>query len=96
MEEDKIYDKLLDGNFSKIEKLAAGYRVEKNYNSMIVVAEIGSHGRVVSVGTKAAALAWVLGLITFPLGSLAIFVYMQTRKAERIASMQMQLQRILR
>lgn len=96
MEEDKTYDRLLDGNFSKIEKRATGYTVEKNYNSMIVCADVGSQGRIVEIRTKAAALSLVLGLITFPLGAVAIFVYMQTRKAERMNAMRMQLEKLLR
>ena len=80
----EIMDKLFDAGFSKVESTEdGGYHVEKNYNSMLVYADVSKSGEVIS-GTKASALAWVIGILTFPLGAFCVWLYMNTRKTERI------------
>jgi len=96
VEKDEIYNKLLDGGFSKIEKSDAGYHVEKNYNSMIVYAELNPTGKIVKIDTKATLLAWGLGVIFFPLGSIAVFLYMGSKRQQRANEMRLLIEKILR
>jgi hypothetical protein len=56
MELKELYKKLMPGDFSNIEETENGFKVERNYNSMVVWAKIDRDGNVVRTGTRAAAL----------------------------------------
>jgi hypothetical protein len=96
MEKEKIYDKLLDADFSKVEKTNEGYVVYKNYNSMRAAVHVDRAGSISKTETVPTALTWVLGLITFPLGSVALLVYIMARSGERTESLKQRVERILR
>jgi len=93
---DEIYDKLLDGDFSEVVKVDDGYLVVKNYNSMRANAKLDKTGRIMSTGTDLTALSMILGLITLPIGTVILAVYILARKEERKTALKTKIMRCLR
>lgn len=68
----KIENKLLKGEFDRVMVEGDGVRVEKDYNTIKVYATVNKDGAIPEVKHDIKMLTWVLTIILFPIGLLAL------------------------
>jgi len=68
----KIENKLLKGEFDRVIVEGDGVRVEKDYHTIKVYATVNKDGNVSEVKNDIKLLTWILTILLFPIGLLAL------------------------
>ena len=83
METKKLYKKALVSGFGKVSMMSDRVIVENNTATMRIEGFFGKDGEIEKVSVSPSILCMLLGLITLPLGTIAIAVYYLAKQGER-------------
>jgi len=94
---DKIYDEALTAGFSNVGFDENGnVFVETNSATTSLRGSFDKDGRVVNVTARASILTWILGVITFPLGTIFVGGYYFATKEGKVTTMRTRMNAISR